>query len=83
LRRIAREPERWTDVFADSPATNVVDRDVKTAGGYQSRDVVFGVLAGLVFGAGVMIFAAVRMRRATPAPAEPGAPVAGAAAAHD
>jgi hypothetical protein len=64
-------------------ATNVVDRDVKTAGGYQSRDVVFGVLAGLVFGAGVMIFAAVRMRRATPAPAEPGAPVAGAAAAHD
>jgi hypothetical protein len=64
-------------------ATNVVDRDIANPGGYESRDVVLGVLAGLVFGAGVMIFAAMRMRRATPAPAEVGSPVVGAPAAHD
>jgi hypothetical protein len=70
----------WTEVFADSPATNVVDRDVKTGGGYQSRDVVFGVLAGLVFGAGVMICVAfLRMRRASPTAADLGSPGAGAA----
>ncbi|MDQ3978237.1 MAG: glycoside hydrolase [Actinomycetota bacterium] len=80
----------WSDTRygnADSStqdiATNVVDWDVTAPGGYQSRDVVFGVLAGFVFGAGLMMWGAiVRRRRATPAPAETAAPVPGPAAAH-
>ena len=68
----------WSDTRygnADSAtqdiATNVVDWDVPAPGGYRSQDIVFGVLAGAVFGAGLMIWVAVaRIRRATPAPAE-------------
>ena len=74
----------WSDTRhgnADSStqdiATNVVDRDVTQPGGYRPSDVFFGVLAGFVLGAGLMVWAAVaRMRRVIPAPpsAEPAAP---------
>lgn len=78
----------WSDTRygnADSStqdiATNVVDWKVTAPGGYRSRDVVFGVLAGTLFGAGLMICIAVaRIRRASPAPAVASAP--GPAATH-
>lgn len=59
-----------TDNSTQDIATNVVDYAHEAPGGYRASDVGFGLLAGVLFGAGVGIWLAVaRMRRATPAAA--------------
>jgi len=53
-------------------ATNVVDHAFTTPGGYRSRDVAFGILGGVVFGAGLaMLLAVMGMRRSARGAATP------------
>ena len=81
----------WSDTRhgnADSStqdiASNVVDRDAAEPGGYESSDVVIGLLAGLVLGAGLALSVAVaRIRQVTgPTTGATTPPVGSTAAPH-
>ena len=68
----------WSDTRYGNPdsstqdiAANVVDRDVKEPGGYRSSDIGFGVLAGVLLGAGIGLWIAVAARRRGEGPERP------------